>query len=48
MGLETIAWERVKACCSVGPREKSRWGEGEKEKRKERKSDTLREQRETY
>lgn len=26
LGLETIAWEKVKACCSVGPRERSGWG----------------------
>lgn len=25
LGLETIAWEKVKACCSVGLREKGRW-----------------------
>lgn len=29
LGLEmTTAWEKVKACCSVGPREKSGRGEG--------------------
>lgn len=31
LGLEKIAWEKVKACCSVGPRERSGWGEGEGE-----------------
>lgn len=36
LGLETIAWEKVKACCSVGPREKSGWGEGEGEEEEEK------------
>lgn len=27
-GLEMIAWEKVKACCSLGPRERSGWGWG--------------------
>lgn len=35
LGLCTIAWEKVKACCSVGPRERSRWGEREREEEEE-------------
>lgn len=26
LGAETIAWEKVRPCCSVGPREKERVG----------------------
>lgn len=32
LGFETIAWEKVKSCCSVGLRERSGWGEGEGER----------------
>ncbi|KAK5857115.1 hypothetical protein PBY51_010381 [Eleginops maclovinus] len=36
LGLGTIAWEKVKACCSVGLRERSRWGEREREEDEEK------------
>lgn len=37
-GLEMIAWEKVKACCSLGPRERSGWGwgGGEEEEQEEK------------
>lgn len=38
-GLEMIAWEKVKTCCSVGLRETSCW-----EKRESGKSETLRDE----
>lgn len=41
--LEMIAWEKVKACCSVGPRETRGWGERGGRSRRSKESDTLRE-----